>query len=121
MLLRCIFIVLAGAGFRIYQKRNQKLKTGTPHENNPVAEKPCPYGAKRNALRSDTVTTAVKAQSKSTQDQQSDAAVDIALVDLSGTGQEQQPGVGLSQPVSVSHEPPAFLCGAQFKIKLPRL
>ncbi|PZM40686.1 hypothetical protein DOM01_28215, partial [Salmonella enterica subsp. enterica serovar Derby] len=31
------------------QKRNQTLKTGTPHENNPMAEKPHPYGAKRNA------------------------------------------------------------------------
>ncbi|EAA9527827.1 hypothetical protein FZQ01_16335 [Salmonella enterica] len=87
MLLRRIFIVLAGAGFRIYQKRNQTLKTGTPHENNPVAEKPHPYGAKRNALRSDTVATAVKAQSKSTLDQQIGAAVDTALVDLSGAGQ----------------------------------
>ncbi|ECJ3603172.1 hypothetical protein FQA97_23420, partial [Salmonella enterica] len=65
-------------------ERNQTLKTGTPHENNPVAEKPHPYGAKRNALRSDTVTTAVKAQIKSTLDQQIDAAVDTALVDLSG-------------------------------------
>ncbi|EIU1544285.1 DUF826 domain-containing protein, partial [Salmonella enterica] len=45
------------------------------------------YGAKRNALRSDTVTTAVKAQIKSTLDQQIDAAVDTALVDLSGAGQ----------------------------------
>ncbi|EMC3249645.1 DUF826 domain-containing protein [Salmonella enterica] len=86
-----------------------------------MAEKPHPYGAKRNALRSDTVATAVKAQSKSTLDQQIGAAVDTALVDLSGAGQEQQPGVGLSQLVSVSHEPPAFLCGAQFKIKVPRL
>ncbi|EGY1962368.1 hypothetical protein PP677_003829 [Salmonella enterica] len=74
MLLHRIFIVLAGAGFRIYQKRNQTLKTGTPHENNPVAEKPHSYGAKRNAgyeryvtngrvknaVKSDAVTTAVK-------------------------------------------------------------
>ncbi|EGH3397950.1 DUF826 domain-containing protein, partial [Salmonella enterica] len=51
-----------------------------------MAEKPHPYGAKRNALRSDTVTTAVKAQIKSTLDQQIDAAVDTALVDLSGAG-----------------------------------
>ncbi len=62
-------------------QRNQTLKTGTPHEiTNPVAEKPRPYGAKRNAdmkdivtddmvknaLKSDTVTTTVKTQIKST-------------------------------------------------------
>ncbi|EDY4580230.1 hypothetical protein I9G50_004568 [Salmonella enterica] len=34
-----VSIVLAGAGFRTYQKRNQTLKNGTPHENNPVAGK----------------------------------------------------------------------------------
>lgn len=51
------FIVLAGPGFRTYQKRNQTLKTGTPHENNPVAEKPHPSGVKRNAGYERYVTT----------------------------------------------------------------
>ncbi|ECE0473803.1 DUF826 domain-containing protein [Salmonella enterica subsp. enterica] len=36
----------------------------------------------KNALKSDAVTTTVKAQIKSTLDQQIDAAVDTALVDL---------------------------------------
>ncbi|EOG2858660.1 hypothetical protein ACK843_004932, partial [Salmonella enterica] len=38
-----VSIVLAGAGFRTYQKRNQTLKNGTPHENNPVTEKTHPF------------------------------------------------------------------------------
>ncbi|EAX2424664.1 DUF826 domain-containing protein [Salmonella enterica subsp. enterica] len=42
----------------------------------------------KNALRSDTVTTAVKTQIKSTLDQQIDAAVDTALVDLPGVEQD---------------------------------
>ncbi|EDX4101433.1 DUF826 domain-containing protein [Salmonella enterica] len=48
----------------------------------------------KNALRSDAVTTAVKAQIKSTLNQQIDAAVDTALVDLPGA--EQDP-TGASQ------------------------
>lgn len=39
----------------------------------------------KNALRSDTVTTAVKTQIKSTLDQQIDAAVDTALTDILGS------------------------------------
>ncbi|MCT7043545.1 DUF826 domain-containing protein [Salmonella enterica subsp. enterica serovar Poona] len=39
----------------------------------------------KNALRSDTVTTAVKRQIKSTLDQQIDAAVDTALTDILGS------------------------------------
>ncbi|EBN8270416.1 DUF826 domain-containing protein [Salmonella enterica] len=39
----------------------------------------------KNALRSDTVTTAVKTQIKSTLNQQIDAAVDIALTDILGS------------------------------------
>lgn len=42
----------------------------------------------KNALRSDTVTTAVKTQIKSTLDQQIDATVDTALVDLPGVEQD---------------------------------
>ncbi|ENA8274891.1 DUF826 domain-containing protein [Salmonella enterica] len=41
----------------------------------------------KNTLRSDTVTTAVKTQIKSTLNQQIDAAVDTALVDLPGAEQ----------------------------------
>ncbi|EAX7075128.1 DUF826 domain-containing protein [Salmonella enterica subsp. enterica] len=41
----------------------------------------------KNTLRSDTVTTAVKTQIKSTLNQQIDAAVDTALVDLPGVEQ----------------------------------
>ncbi|EAM6793972.1 DUF826 domain-containing protein [Salmonella enterica] len=41
----------------------------------------------KNALKSDAVTTTVKAQIKSTLDQQIDAAVDTALVDLPGAEQ----------------------------------
>ncbi|EKM4852797.1 DUF826 domain-containing protein, partial [Salmonella enterica] len=41
----------------------------------------------KNALKSDAVTTTVKAQIKSTLDQQIDAAVDTALVDLPGVEQ----------------------------------
>ncbi|EBY9283644.1 DUF826 domain-containing protein [Salmonella enterica subsp. enterica serovar Denver] len=64
-----------------------------------MAEKPRPYGAKRNAdmkdivtddmvknaLKSDAVTIAVKTQIKSTLDQQIDAAVDTALTDILGS------------------------------------
>ncbi|EBE1623405.1 DUF826 domain-containing protein [Salmonella enterica] len=39
----------------------------------------------KNALRSDTVTTAVKMQIKSILDQQIDAAVDTALTDILGS------------------------------------
>ncbi|EAA8653430.1 DUF826 domain-containing protein [Salmonella enterica] len=39
----------------------------------------------KNALRSDTVTTAVKTQIKSTLDQQIDAVVDTALTDILGS------------------------------------
>ncbi|EMP4145244.1 DUF826 domain-containing protein [Salmonella enterica] len=42
----------------------------------------------KNALKSDAVTTTVKAQIKSTLDQQIDAAVDTALVDLPGVEQD---------------------------------
>ncbi|EBL6763190.1 DUF826 domain-containing protein, partial [Salmonella enterica] len=42
----------------------------------------------KNALRSDAVTTAVKTQIKSTLNQQIDAAVDTALVDLPGAEQD---------------------------------
>ncbi|EJI2433876.1 DUF826 domain-containing protein [Salmonella enterica] len=42
----------------------------------------------KNTLRSDTVTTAVKTQIKSTLSQQIDAAVDTALVDLPGAEQD---------------------------------
>ncbi|EBY4402332.1 DUF826 domain-containing protein, partial [Salmonella enterica subsp. enterica serovar Caracas] len=42
----------------------------------------------KNTLRSDTVTTAVKTQIKSTLNQQIDAAVDTALVDLPGAEQD---------------------------------
>ncbi|EFQ7413760.1 DUF826 domain-containing protein [Salmonella enterica subsp. enterica serovar Oranienburg] len=42
----------------------------------------------KNALKLDAVTTAVKAQIKSTLDQQIDAAVDTALVDLLGVEQD---------------------------------
>ncbi|EDT6783021.1 DUF826 domain-containing protein [Salmonella enterica] len=51
----------------------------------------------KNALKSDAVTTTVKAQIKSTLDQQIDAAVDTALVDLPGV--EPAPtGAGQYQP-----------------------
>ncbi|MCR6057883.1 DUF826 domain-containing protein [Salmonella enterica subsp. enterica] len=51
----------------------------------------------KNALKSDAVTTTVKAQIKSTLDQQIDAAVDTALVDLPDV--EQAPtGAGQCQP-----------------------
>ncbi|ELC6845559.1 DUF826 domain-containing protein, partial [Salmonella enterica] len=43
----------------------------------------------KNALKSDALTTAVKAQVKSTLDKEIDAAVDTALVDL--PGMEQSP------------------------------
>ncbi|ECJ2931677.1 DUF826 domain-containing protein [Salmonella enterica subsp. enterica] len=39
----------------------------------------------KNALRSDTVTTAVKTQIKSTLDKEIDDAVDIALTDILGS------------------------------------
>ncbi|ELR6483718.1 DUF826 domain-containing protein [Salmonella enterica] len=42
----------------------------------------------KNALKSDAVTTAVKAQIKSTLNQQIDAAVDTALVDLPDAEQD---------------------------------
>ncbi|EDU0272787.1 DUF826 domain-containing protein [Salmonella enterica subsp. enterica serovar Glostrup] len=42
----------------------------------------------KNALKSDAVTTTVKAQIKSTLNQQIDAAVDTALVDLPGAEQD---------------------------------
>ncbi|EOG7098862.1 DUF826 domain-containing protein [Salmonella enterica] len=43
----------------------------------------------KNALKSDTLTTAVKTQIKSTLDKEIDAAVDTALVDLPGVEQNQ--------------------------------
>ncbi|EIO1019988.1 DUF826 domain-containing protein, partial [Salmonella enterica] len=42
----------------------------------------------KNALKSDAVTTTVKAQIKSTLDKEIDAAVDTALVDLPGAEQD---------------------------------
>lgn len=42
-------IVLSAGNICTYQKRNQTLKTGTPHENNPLAEKPHPYGTNQSA------------------------------------------------------------------------
>lgn len=42
----------------------------------------------KNAIKSDAVTTTVKAQIKSTLNQQIDAAVDTALVDLPGAEQD---------------------------------
>lgn len=49
MLLQLAPIVLTDDYLSTPSKRNQTLKTGTPHENNPMAEKPDSYGAKRNA------------------------------------------------------------------------
>ncbi|EKT2229474.1 DUF826 domain-containing protein [Salmonella enterica] len=42
----------------------------------------------KNALRSDALTTAVKAHVKSTLDKEIDAVVDTALVDLPGAEQD---------------------------------
>ncbi|EAS1263707.1 hypothetical protein DOH76_00005, partial [Salmonella enterica subsp. enterica serovar Oranienburg] len=44
----------------------------------------------KNALRSDTVTTAVKTQIKSTLDKEIDDAVDTALVDLLGAATPEE-------------------------------
>ncbi|ENT6170982.1 hypothetical protein ACFDWR_004838, partial [Salmonella enterica] len=42
-------IVLSAGSLCICQKCNQTLKTGTPHENNPLAEKPYSYGTNQSA------------------------------------------------------------------------
>lgn len=49
VLLHHFLIILADDCLSTPLKRNQTLKTGTPHENSPLDKQPHPYGAKKNA------------------------------------------------------------------------